>query len=314
MKSSKIIGFSAYSPKKVLTNDDLSKIMDTNDEWITTRTGVKSRFIAEDNEQSSDMGVVALQKAMQMAGVTSDDVEMLIVSTATPDLLFPSTADIIQKKADLKNAVCFDVTAACAGFLYALSIANAYIKSGKYKRIAVVAAEKMTKLVDWTDRSTAVLFGDGAGCFILEASDEENVGILDDIIKSSGYEGDILSLDYMADKKNIHMQGGEVFKHAVSKMADVSNEILQRNNMTLDDVKFVIPHQANSRIVEAVAKQFNTSGKVINKVAHFANTSSASIPLALNELYEEGQIKKGDTLLLTALGAGITWGSVLIKI
>ncbi len=314
MKSSKLIGFGAYSPKKIVTNDDLSKIMDTNDEWISTRTGVKSRHIAEENEQTSDLGHKAFEQALSRSKLQKEDIELLIVATATPDLLFPSTACIIQKKADLKNAVCFDVTAACSGFLYALSIANAYIKSGKYKNVAVIGAEKMSKLIDWTDRATAILFGDGAGCFILQASDEET-GIIDDIIKSSGYEGDILTYDYISAEKKITMQGSEVFKHAVSKMSDISKEILEKNNMTLNDIKYLIPHQANSRIVEGVAKYMDAPmDKVIMKVDHFANTSSASIPLAFCEAYEEGNIKEGDTLLFTALGAGITWGALLIKV
>ncbi len=310
MISSVLIGAGSYLPKKVMTNDDLSKIVDTNDEWISTRTGIRQRHIAATDEMTSDMAAMAVKRALKDADLSPKDVDLLIVATTTPDMAFPSVAAIVQKKTKLKNAFCFDVQAVCSGFVYAMDVADSYIKTGKAKTVVVVGAEKMSKIVDWTDRSTCVLFGDGAGAFVLKAEkDALGRGILQTELKTDGSYADILVSNPM-----IEMDGGAVYRNAVSKMADISKDVLKKAKFSGDQVDWLIPHQANLKIIHSVGKKLKIPNeKVCVTVDQQANTSAATIPLAFVEYYQKGQIKRGDLILMTALGGGLTWGSLLMR-
>ncbi len=314
---SEIIGTGSYLPEKVLTNDDLSKMVDTSDEWIYTRTGIKQRHIAADNEFTSDLAVRAIQNALNDAKISADDVDLLIVATITPDLVFPSTSCIVQKKLGLKNAVAFDISAACSGFVYSLTIADSMIKSGMYKNAVVVGAETLTRIMDWNDRTTCVLFGDGAGAAVLRATDKET-GILSYSIKTDGNYLDILKAtggpSSTKTSGTILMEGKEVFKLAVEKMPEISKDVVLKAGKTMTDIDCFIPHQANIRIIDAALKKLDIpENKVIKTIETHGNISSACIPLALDIANKNGQITKGQNVLLTAMGAGFTWGSVFIK-
>lgn len=314
---SEIIGTGSYLPEKVLTNDELSKMVDTSDEWIFTRTGIKERHIAADTEVTSDLASKAVKNALDSANIKEEDVDLLIVATITPDLVFPSTACIVQKKLGLKNAVAFDVQAACSGFVYGLTMADAMIKAGSYKTAVVVGVETLSRIMDWNDRTTCVLFGDGAGAAVLRAT-EEKTGILSYSIKSDGDYVDILKAtggpSSTKSSGYILMEGKDVFKLAVARMPEISEEVVKKAGATMADVDCFIPHQANVRIIDAALKNLSIpEEKVVKTIETHGNISSACIPLALDIAVKKGQIKKGDNVLLTAMGAGFTWGAIYLK-
>ena len=318
----RITGTGSYLPAKKVTNEDLTKIVDTSDEWIQSRTGIKQRFIAADNETTCDLAEQAALNAMQAAGKTADDIDLIIVATTTPDLVFPSTACLLQSRLGIKNgAAAFDIQAVCTGFVYALATAEKFIKSGSHKCAIVVGAETLSRIVDWTDRTTCVLFGDGAGAVILEA--DEETGILSSHIHADGsYESLLtvpagISSDYdklKAGEAHISMKGNEVFKMAVNTLGRIVDETLDANNMEKTDVDWLVPHQANTRIIGATAKKLKMSmDHVVQTVDLHGNTSAASVPLALDTAVRDGRIQRGETLLLEAFGGGFTWGSVLVN-
>lgn len=313
----KIIGTGSYLPSKVLTNDDLSKMVDTSDEWIYPRTGIKERHIAADDEITSDLATKAAKSALESANVKAEDIDLIILATTTPDLSFPSTACRVQANLGCKNAAAFDMQAVCSGFIYALTVADKMIKSGQYKRAVVIGAETLSRIVDWNDRTTCVLFGDGAGAVVLEAS-EEKTGILSSIIKADPSYYDILkTTGGVSSTKNagsIYMEGKEVFKLAVSKMPEVSEEAVKLAGIELSDVDCFIPHQANVRIIDAALKRLAIAEeKTVKTLQNQGNTSAASIPIALDWAVRNGMIKKGNYALLTAMGGGFTWGAVVFK-
>ena len=304
---SKIIGTGGYLPKKIVTNKDLESTVDTTDQWIVERTGIKQRHIAEENETTSSMAVQASIDALSSANIQPEDIDLIIVATTTPDQIFPSTACIVQNKLKIK-APAFDIQAACTGFVYAVSIADNYIKAGLNKNILVIGAEKYSNLLDWNDRSTCVLFGDGAGAVILSAQSEP--GIISTHIHADGKYNDLLSVE----NNHIKMKGNEVFKVAVNTLSKLVDETLSINNMTKSDIDWLVPHQANLRIIKAAAKKLSMSlDQVVITVDKHANTSAASIPLALNEAVKDGRIKRDQVILLEAFGSGFTWGSVLLR-
>jgi 3-oxoacyl-[acyl-carrier-protein] synthase III len=313
----KILGCGAYLPERIITNAELSLSVDTNDEWIRSRTGILQRHIAADDEYTSHLAIKASQNAIDDAGLNPASIDLIITCTTTPDNSFPSTASKLQGYLGLSNVPSFDLHAVCSGFIYGLHVADSLIKSRKYKTILLVGAEKMSSLMDWSDRATCILFGDGAGAVILQYSDD-NSGIIDSNIYSDGRYHDILYTDGGVSSNGktgkIKMKGQEVFRHAVEKMSKVAEGILHNNNFTIDDVNHFIPHQANVRIIDAVVDRLKIDpSKVVKTVAKHANCSAASIPLALASLKSYGNIKKGDLLLFTAIGAGVTWGSALIR-
>ena len=321
MKFSKIIGTGSYLPEKIVTNADLEKILDTSDQWIQERTGIRERRIAHENETSSDMAEVAAQQAMDAAGVNPEEIGLLVVGTTTPDLVFPSTACLIQSRLGLPDCGAMDVNAACSGFMYALSVADKYVRCGDVKKALVIGVDKLTAMLDWNDRGTAVLFGDGAGAVVLEASDEP--GILSTHIHAAGRHADLLGVDvgvgkgFKAEPRGgmlIRMKGNEVFKVAVRTLGRIVDETLAHNKMEKTDLDWLIPHQANYRIITATAKKLGmTMDQVVVTVDKHGNTSAASVPLALDEAVRSGKIKRGDVLLLEAFGGGFTWASALVK-
>jgi len=321
VKFSRIVGTGSYLPEKVVTNADLEKMLDTSDEWIRERTGISERRIARDDETSGDMAEVAAQRAMQAAGVNPQDIGLLIVGTTTPDLVFPSTACLLQARLGLPDCGAMDVNAACSGFLYALSIADKYIRCGEVKKALVIGVEKLSAMTDWNDRGTAVLFGDGAGAVVLEASEE--AGILSTHIHAAGRHSDLLCTDVGVSTGfkpeegggvRIKMKGNEVFKVAVRTLGRIVDETLEHNNMKKSELDWLIPHQANLRIISATAKKLGmTTNQVVITVGRHGNTSTASVPLALDEAVRAGRIKRGEVLLLEAFGGGFTWASALIK-
>ncbi len=315
---SKIIATGSYLPEKILTNNDLSKIVDTTDEWIFSRTGIKTRHIANDNEYTSTICINSIKDALKSTDLTPKDIDLLIVATITPDLVFPSTACIVQKELGLINATSFDINAACSGFIYGLSIADDMMKSGKYKNAIIVGAETLSRITDWSDRNTCVLFGDGAGCAILQATDKRT-GILAHSIKTDGSYVDFLCATGGPSKTkssgNIYMNGKEVFKLAVTKMPEISKEVVEKAGYTMSDIDIFIPHQANIRIIDSALKSLELpENKAIKTIQEHGNISSACIPLALNISMKNKKIKNGDKILLTAMGAGFTWGSVLFEL
>jgi 3-oxoacyl-[acyl-carrier-protein] synthase-3 len=318
MVNSVVIGAGSYLPEKILTNDDLAKIVDTNDEWISSRTGINQRHIAADDETTSDMAIKAAKNAIKKSGIQSDDIDLIIVATTTPDNTFPSTAVKVQAGLGIKNGAAFDVQAVCTGFVYAMTVADSFIKTGKAKNALVIGADKMSCILDWEDRNTCVLFGDGAGAVVLSASDDEHRGIIYSKLYSDGAYSDILNTTGGASSTGtvgkVHMQGQEVFKHAVSKMTASIKESLSATNLEVGDISSFIPHQANARILDMVAKKLRLSGdKVVSVVAKHANTSAASIPLAIADADSKERFSKGDLLVLTAIGGGLTWGTCLVR-
>ncbi len=318
---SKIIGTGRYLPEEVLTNADLEKIVDTNDQWIQERTGIKQRHKAAEGQYTSDLSYEASIKALEAAGIEASDLDLIILGTTTPDLIFPSTACLLQSKLGCLGIGAFDVNAACSSFIYALSVADKYIKSGTHKRILVVGAETLTRIINWQDRTTAVLFGDGAGAAVLEASEES--GVLSTHIHANGDHADLLTTNKgpsrgMDDSETgpiaIMMQGNAVFKVAVRTLGSIVDETLAHNNMKKSDIDWLVPHQANLRIISATAKKLKLDmEQVIVTVDQTGNTSAASVPMALDYGIRSGKIKKGQTVLLEAFGGGFTWGSALLK-
>jgi 3-oxoacyl-[acyl-carrier-protein] synthase-3 len=321
MTNARIAGVGSFLPEKVVTNKDLEKTMDTSDEWIQERTGIKQRHIAGDDETTSMLGLEAARRAMADAGIGPDDVDLIVVGTCTPDKIFPSTACIIQRQLGIKGCGAMDVHAVCSGFLYAFDLANRYIKTGGAKTALVIGAETLSRIVNWEDRGTAILFGDGAGCVVLQATEEP--GILASHIHADGEYEDLLQVksgvsvgyDKMrAGEAFIEMNGNAVFKRAVATFDKIARETIADLDGDLSDIDWFIPHQANMRIIKAAAKKLGMPmERVIATVGEHGNTSSASIPLALDQSIREGKIKRGDTLLLAAFGAGFTWGSAMVK-
>ena len=307
----------AYVPQKILSNTDLEKIVDTSDEWIMKRTGIKTRHIAADNEVTSDLALKASLSAIERAKIDKNDIDLIVFATITPDFFcMPSTACILAEKLGVKNVAAFDISAACSGFIYALSIAKAYIESGMKKTVLVVGAETLSKIVDYTDRATCVLFGDGAGAAIVTASDSKENAILDIHTSADGGYWDFLVTPNAANNGGcasfIQMKGNETFKLAVKTLSSDCINILKNNNLDSSKIDFFIPHQANYRIIKAVGESVGLPDeKVVLTVEKYGNTSAASIPMAINELYENGQLKKGALMLLDAFGGGLTWGSCL---
>jgi 3-oxoacyl-[acyl-carrier-protein] synthase-3 len=316
-----------HTPERTLTNAELSKMVDTSDEWIKTRSGIAERRIAGPGENPSDMGAKAATKALERAGLTPADIDLLIVATMTPDVPFPSTACLLQAKLGLRRDIpCFDVSAACSGFVYALQVAKDMMRSGSYRRALVVGAEKLSSVVDWSDRTTCVLFGDGAGAALLETTDEKNVGLLGNILGADGNNAELLhcagggsaapaTADSLRDGKHfLRMNGKEVFRHAVRVMAESCERVLAKCDVKSEQVAWFIPHQANIRILEAVASQLNVGmDRFPSNLERYGNTSAASIPLALEEAWKDGKLKHGDLVLIVAFGAGLTWGATLLR-
>jgi 3-oxoacyl-[acyl-carrier-protein] synthase-3 len=312
-----IIGVGAFLPEKQVTNDDLAKSLDTNNEWIIERTGIETRHIAKEDEYTSTLAAKAALEAIKQSGIDARDIDLIVLATSTPDESLPATATRVQSLIGAINATSFDINAACGGFVYALHIADNLMKASFYKNALVIGAETMSRVVDWNDRKTAILFGDGAGAVLLQ-KDENKIGIIDSIIKSNGDYGDLLSTNGGVSKGrivgNISMEGKEVFRHAVEKMSSAVEELLKKNNFRIDDIDMLIPHQANARIIGSCGKKLGIiESKVALTVSKHANTSAASIPLALKIYHNNGTIKKGDLVALTALGAGFTWGGALIR-
>ncbi len=314
-----ILSSGSYLPKKIMSNNDLEKIVETSDEWIYQRSGIKNRHIAAEDETTSDMAVKAAQKAIEDAGITAQDIDGIIVATTTPDQTFPSVAVRVQAALGVPVGVAFDVQAVCTGFIYALSIADNFIKAGQLKRIMVIGAEKMSAVLDWSDRTTCVLFGDGAGAIILEARSQGEGGVLSTHLYADGTLKDILYTDggvsTTGKSGHIIMHGREVFKHAVKLMSSAVNAALEENNITTDQIDWLVPHQANARIIEATAKKLNLPmSRVVLTVENHGNTSAASIPLAFDHARNQGSFKKNDLVLFEALGGGLTWGSALVRL
>jgi 3-oxoacyl-[acyl-carrier-protein] synthase-3 len=319
-----ITGVHGYVPEDILTNDDLSKIVETSDEWITTRTGIKQRHIQRgEGLATSHMASEAVRGLLKKTNTQPEEVDLVICATVTPDYLFPSTANLVCTQVGIPTIGSFDILAACSGFLYALSIGSQFIESGRYKKVIIIGADKMSAIVDYTDRTTCVLFGDGAGAVLLEPTTEEN-GLMDFLLRSDGTGENHLimkgggsrfpaSHDTVDQRLHyIHQEGPSVFKFAVTNMADISAEIMERNNLTGDDVAWLVPHQANKRIIDATARRMGIGDeKVMLNIQNYGNTTAGTIPLCLYD-YEK-QLKKGDNLILAAFGGGFTWGSAYIK-
>ena len=321
-----IQGLGIYTPARNVTNDDLSQVMATTDEWIRTRTGIAARRIAAEGECTSDLGVKAAQAAMADAGVGIEDIDLLIVATMSADMLFPSTACVVQGKLGFGQITAFDITAACSGFLYALETATRMLQSGAYRKALVIGAEKMSNILDWEDRATCVLFGDGAGACVLTRDDTPGQGVLECILRADGARPELLympaggtakpaSKDTVEGREHfLKMNGKEIFKVAVRDMGKVALDVLAKAGVSPDEVACFIPHQANVRIIESMAQRMGVSmDKFLINIDRYGNTSAASIPIALYEARESGRIKPGDYVLLAAFGAGLTWGASLIK-
>ncbi len=322
MTYARIIGTGSYLPEKVLTNFDLEKIVDTSDDWIRTRTGIEKRHVAIEGQTTCDLAERASRHAIEMAGINAQDIDLIIVATTTPDRIFPSTACLLQSRLDIHGCAAFDVQAVCTGFVYALGIAEKFIKTGSAKKALVVGAETLSRLLNWKDRTTCVLFGDGAGAVILEASEE--TGIISTHLHADGdYEG-LLRVPYgvsqgfeAMDEVNskIEMRGNEVFKMAVNTLGGIVDETLQANQLDKSDIDWLVPHQANIRIIHATARKLKMPlERVVVTVQDHGNTSAASVPLALDTAVRDGRIHQGDMLLLEAFGGGFTWGSALLRL
>ena len=323
--ASMITGMGISVPEKILTNFDLEKMVDTSDEWIRTRTGMSERHIADENTATSDLCTEAAKQALKNAGLSAKDLDVILIATVTPDTLFPSTACYVQKNLGAHNAAAFDVSAACSGFLYGLTIGDSFIRSGMYKNVLVIGAETLSKITDWTDRATCVLFGDGAGAAVLQPSDGDR-GIMKTFISSDGRLTDLLILPAGGSRKPashetvdqrlhyIKMEGQEVFKYAVKAMGDAAVKVLEEAGVDSKDLKMLIPHQANHRIIQATARRIKLPmDQVYVNIHKYGNTSAASIPIALYEAIEEGKLQQGDYCLMVSFGGGFTTGAVLLK-
>jgi 3-oxoacyl-[acyl-carrier-protein] synthase-3 len=320
-----IVGTGSYVPDKVLTNEDLSRMVDTSDEWITTRTGIKERRIAADGEQTSDMGAKAAMRALEQAKISPDQVDLILVATATPDMLFPATACFIQKKIGACNAACLDISAACAGFLFGIEIGQQFITSHTHDVVLVIGAEKLTSITNWTDRNSCVLFGDGAGAAVLRHRGGTH-GVISTHIGSDGHFSDILFMPGGGSRcpitrdnahmnlATIHMTGKEVYKQAVIAMLSAAQKALEQAGLTIDDIACVIPHQANLRIIEGIADRLKIPiEKFYVNLDKYGNTSAAAVAIALDEANRSGRIKQGDYVLMVVFGGGLTWASTIIE-
>ena len=315
---SRIVGTGSYLPEKILTNRDLELAVDTTDEWIQTRTGIRQRHIADDSQKTSDLALKASQSALDAAGVAATELDLIVVATTTPDVVFPSTACFLQAKLGAHNCPAFDVQAVCSGFVYGLSTADQFLRSGQYRNALVVGAEIYSRILDWSDRATCVLFGDGAGAVVLRR--DSAPGILSSHLHADGAYANLLSVPGTVSggkatgRPLLQMDGGGVFKFAVKALDDLVEEALAANGMQKSDIDWLVPHQANIRIIQASAKKLGLSmEKVVVTVDRHANTSAASIPLALDEAARDGRIRAGQHVLLEAVGGGFTWGAVLVK-
>ena len=322
IRRSLIVGCGSYLPERIVTNDELAKTVDTSDEWIRERSGITQRHIAADTQMTSDLAVFAGRQALEKAGISAADLDLLIVATATPDHTFPSTASKVQAQLGMIGGAAFDLQAVCSGFIFALATADNFIRSGQAKTALVIGAETFSRILDWKDRNTCVLFGDGAGAVVLKAADVDDStdarGILSTHLHTDGRYYDMLYVDGGPSSTqtvgHVKMEGKEVFRHAVVNLAKVVEEALEANSLTPTDVHWVIPHQANRRIIEGTAKKLNFPlERVIMTVDRHANTSAASVPLALAEAVNDGRIKQGDLVLLEAMGGGFTWGAALVR-
>jgi len=317
-----IRGVGAHLPKRVITNADMTKIVDTSDDWIVERTGIRERHIADEGERTSDLGVAAAKQALVRAGVDPVDVDLVICATATPDRTFPATAVTIQRALGVTKGAAFDVQAVCSGFVYALTIADNFLKSGQFKRAVVIGAETFSRILDWSDRATCVLFGDGAGAVVLEAQPQhgarEDRGILSTCIRSDGRFEELLYVDGGPGSTktvgHLRMNGREVFRHAVQKIAGVIEETLVTTGYAADEIDLYVPHQANKRILDGVAKKLGVEPeRIVVTLDRHGNTSAASVPLALNQAFEQHRLKEGNLVLMEAMGGGLTWGAVLAR-
>ncbi len=318
-----IEGVGGYLPERVLTNDDLSTMVDTSDEWIVARTGIRERRIAADGETTADLAVAAARKALENAGASADEVDLIIVATATPDRTFPATATIVQQRLGVTAGAAFDVQAVCSGFIYAIATADNFIARGQAKCALVIGAETFSRILDWSDRSTCVLFGDGAGAVVVKAEPAEEGGseargVIGSYLRSDGRYGDILCVDggpsLTKTVGHLRMVGNQVFRHAVVNIAEAMQTVADRAGVAVSDVDWFIPHQANRRILEAVAKRLGIDeNKVVETLSRHGNTSAASVPLALDAAVSDGRVKKGDLILMEAMGGGLTWGAALAR-
>jgi 3-oxoacyl-[acyl-carrier-protein] synthase III len=317
-----IRGVGAHLPKRVMTNAEMAKIVDTSDEWITERSGIRQRYIAGDDELTSDLGIAAARQALVRAGIDPIDIDLVICATATPDRTFPATAVKIQHGLGVTKGAAFDVQAVCSGFVFAMTVADNFLKTGQFRRAVVIGAETFSRILDWTDRGTCVLFGDGAGAVVLEAQPQkgarEDRGILSTIIRSDGRYEDLLYVDggpgSTKTTGHLRMNGREVFRHAVQKISGVIEETLVATGYAADEIDLFVPHQANARILDGIAKKLNVSpDKIVMTLSRHGNTSAASIPLALNSAFEEHRVKEGSLVLMEAMGGGFTWGAVLAR-
>lgn len=324
-KYAAITGWGSAAPEKILTNFDLEKFVDTSDEWITTRTGIRQRHVLSEGESTSTLAIAASRKALECAGVPPWQVDLVICCTASPDFLFPATACLVQHEIGAENAGAFDLEAACSGFVYGLSVGSQFIMSGSYKTVLVVAAEGLSRFMDWQDRTTCVLFGDGAGAVVLEASDRKQ-GLLSFVLSSHGVGGDLIRLpgggaaipaSHESIERRDHylkMNGQEVYRFAVRIMGDSAVEALEKANLSTDDISLFIPHQANTRIINSIADRLHLDPqKVVMNIDRYGNTSAASIPLALCEAVDAGRVKDGDNLLFVAFGSGLTAGACVVR-
>jgi len=315
---SRIVGTGAYLPAKILTNRDLERMVDTSDEWIYARTGIRQRHIAADDEQTSDLALAASRTALAMAGIDAADLDLVVVATTTPDMVFPSTACILQAKLGAKNCPAFDMQAVCSGFVYGIATADQFIRSGQYRNALVVGAEIYSRILDWNDRATCVLFGDGAGAVVLQGS--KTPGIISSHLHADGAHVDMLSVPgtvaggKVSGRPFVQMDGQSVFKFAVKVLDEVAEEALAANHLDIAEIDWLIPHQANIRIIQATARKLGIAmDKVVATVDRHANTSAASIPLALDEAVRDGRIRAGQHVLLEGVGGGFTWGAVLLR-
>ena len=321
-----ITALGMYVPEKRVTNDDLALLVDTSDEWIRERSGISERRIVSEGQANSDLSVKAIENAFQGGDFRPEELDLIIVATVTPDMMFPSTACIVQDKIGARNAWAFDLSGACSGFLYAMATGAQFVQTGMYKKVLVVGTDVMSSILNFEDRSTCVLFGDGAGAILLEPTEDPDVGIIDFLLHSDGAGGKFLYMPAggslhpasheTIDKKMhyVHQDGRNVFKHAVKLITEVSRDILERNGYTADDVNLLIPHQANLRIIQSSLERLGLSpDRVVINIDRYANTTAATIPIGLTEAHQQGRIEKGDLLLLASFGAGFTWGSVLLR-
>jgi len=318
-KKSIIRSVGGYLPAHVMTNDELSKIVDTSDEWIQQRTGIKQRHVAAEGENTSDLAAAAARKAMENAGITIGDIDLVIVATTTPDMTFPATAAVVQQKLGMHHGAAFDIQAVCSGFVYAVATADSYLKNGLAKRALVIGAETATRILDWNDRTTCVLFGDGAGAAVMEMGKPgEERGVLATALRSDGHYWNKLYTDGGPSSTksigHVRMEGKEVFKHAVGMITDVVYKVLDDTGHTIDDLDWFVPHQANKRIIDGAGVKLGLPPeKVVVTVDRHANTSAASVPLALHTAVADGRIKRGDLVMIEAMGGGFTWGASLIR-